>query len=119
MPARKHISKRSATNSHSLGEGKLSAANSSSKPKFIRCCDRRPASSTPKAVRAGLAFNANVLFFDRKPAAQKPWNQVEVVRLSSVPFPSSVTLLRRCAGYLMPQHRLTLRSHLHCPRPSL
>jgi type I restriction enzyme M protein len=39
------------------------------------CFDSHAGSSTPKAVRAGLAFIANVLFFDRKPAAEKPWTE--------------------------------------------
>jgi len=42
-------------------------ANYSSKATVTLCCACRPASSTRKAVKA------NVLFFDRKPAAEKPW----------------------------------------------
>jgi N-6 DNA Methylase len=41
----------------------------------------------PTSIFYAQGVKANVLFFDRKPAAEKPWNQAEVVRLSSVPFP--------------------------------
>ena len=46
---------------------KLSGASYSNEPTFTLCCVCPPASSTTQGVKA------DVLFFDRKPAAEKPW----------------------------------------------
>jgi type I restriction enzyme M protein len=57
------------TSCSKAGPAKPSAANCSSRPTCTPCCACPPASSTRKGVKA------NVLFFDRKPAQEKPWTR--------------------------------------------
>src|SRR5439155_24419671 len=62
-----------AANSHSLGEGNPSAASYSNKPMFTPCCALPTGIFYAQVGPSRTGLKSNVLFSDRKPAAEKPW----------------------------------------------
>jgi type I restriction enzyme M protein len=66
MPAQKRISKQRATNSHSPGRQTVCR-------ELLKQADVYTLLRLPTGIFYAQGVKANVLFFDRKPAAEKPW----------------------------------------------